>query len=186
MGTGESNHGKLYKVSAVIIDVTQHKGPVGESIHEHSSLERNAVLRGSDRRTASLGRWGDSGGKVKEVGRARSHAGLENHVKTFRLHLKTSGQLSKDLKLVSGMRLSFHSVWPFSAVIRSLDRYPMVSYKERSCSGAINLSGYSTRGSTETHHLGPHWWLIAHPFGSYFPKHVSSPGKLICSPLAGI
>lgn len=36
--------------------------------------------------------------------------GLENHIKNFRFHPKTNGQLSKDFKIVSDMRFSFNSV----------------------------------------------------------------------------
>lgn len=45
--------------------------------------------------------------------------GLENHVKMFKPHPKTNGQLSKDFMLMSGLRFSFHSVWSFPALIRS-------------------------------------------------------------------
>lgn len=46
--------------------------------------------------------------------------GLENRIKSFRFHPKTSGQLSKDFKLMSDMSVSFNSVQ--SMLIRSTGR----------------------------------------------------------------
>lgn len=153
LGTGDLTMGNYTKSLLHHRCHPAHRTRAGRASMNTLGLERNAVIRESDRRTASLGRWGDSGGE--EVGRARSYGGLENHVKTSGLHLKTNGQLSKDFKLVSGMRFSFHSVWSFPAVIASTGRYPMVPYKGKllSCSFSTpflilpwnhSLSGYSS------------------------------------------
>ena len=103
-------------------------GPVGESVHDHPGLEKRRSYQGTRQNSTAKG---DGAGKAKDRGRPRSYAGLENHVKTFRLHPKTNGQLSKDFKLMGGMRFSFHAVWPFSAGMRSTGRYRVVPYKHK-------------------------------------------------------
>lgn len=62
---------------------------------EHSSLERSTQARGPDRGTGQLGGRQRGGSQSSRQGQAV--CGLENRIKSFRLHPKTKGQFSKDL-----------------------------------------------------------------------------------------
>lgn len=76
--------------------------------------------RPEDRRTTQLQRQGESRGEGQRSTRGQVMWGLENRIKSFRFYRKTSGQLSKDFKLMRDMRVSFNSVQP--VLIRSTGR----------------------------------------------------------------
>lgn len=142
-----------------------------------------------------------SRGEGQRSGQGQVVWGLQNHIKSFRFHPETNGQLSKDFKIVNDMRFSFNSVQSFPVQIRSTGRWASHSILQRQaaicyllsspcqwCSGTMAFLGTAPpEGASKPSHLIPNWWLTAHHFGFRFHKNVSSPGKPICSPLfAGI